>query len=151
MALRRIIKIEEEKLLRRKSKNVEVFDFKLSELIKDMTETLDKEEGAGLAAPQIGILKRVIICYIDGRAIEFINPEIIASAGEIIDIEGCLSIPGKKGEVKRPSEITVVAQNKEGKWFKTEGRVYAARVLSHEIDHLNGILYIDKAVKVENC
>jgi peptide deformylase len=148
MALRKIVTIKEEDLLRRKSKEVTVFDSRLKELVADMEETMIKEDGAGLAAPQIGILKRVIICLIDGKVIELINPVIIRAEGQIEDVEGCLSIPGKKGNVIRPALVTVTAFNKEGKPIKITGKEYGARVLCHEIDHLNGILYTDKAVKV---
>lgn len=149
MALRKVITVEEEEsLLRRKSKEVTVFDSRLKELASDMEETMKKEDGAGLAAPQIGILKRVIICYIDGKIVKLVNPEIIKSEGELTDVEGCLSVPGKRGNVKRPSLVTVKAQDLEGKKITLTGREYGARVLCHEIDHLNGVLYTDKAENI---
>ena len=148
MALRKIVTIKDEELLRRKSKEITVFDKNLINLIEDMKETMKVEDGAGLAAPQVGILKRVVICMIDEKVMEFINPVITKSSGELIDIEGCLSVPGKRGNVPRPAEVTVIAQNKEGKQFKYTGKEFNARVICHETDHLNGVLYIDKALKV---
>lgn len=148
MALRKVVTVNEEALLRRKSKEVSVFDEKLKELIYDMKETMINEDGLGLAAPQIGILKRVVVCSINGEIITLINPKIIKTAGEISDVEGCLSIPGKRGNVTRPAEVAVTYQNAEGKNFKIEGKEYTARVLCHEIDHLDGILYTDRASKV---
>lgn len=150
MALRKIVTVKNEDILRKKSKEVTVFDDKLKELVADMKETMIAENGAGLAAPQIGILKRVVVCMIDDKIKEFINPVIVKSSGEIIDVEGCLSVPGKRGDVARPEKVTVEAQDINGKKIKYTGKDFNARVLCHETDHLNGILYIDRALKVYN-
>jgi peptide deformylase len=149
MAIRKIITVEEEELLRRRSKTVDVFDERLRVLIEDMKETMKKADGAGLAAPQIGILKKVAVCVIDGKETVFINPEIVSEAGGVVDTEGCLSIPGKRGKVKRPAEITVRAQRGDGVWFSLKAEGDNARVVCHETDHLNGILYTDKAESME--
>ncbi|MDD4003400.1 MAG: peptide deformylase [Clostridia bacterium] len=149
MALRKILTTKEEFLLRRKSKEVSCFDQKLKELVCDMKETMVNAEGAGLAAPQVGILKRVIICNINNKVIELINPRIIKQSKEKVeDIEGCLSVPSKRGYVERPLEVTVTAQDINGSRIKITGKEYGARVLCHEIDHLDGVLYTDKASKI---
>lgn len=150
MALRKVVTVEEESLLRRKSKEVKIFDEKLKELISDMIETMKNEDGMGLAAPQIGILKRVVVCVLEGKVTELVNPEIVKQQGEVVDIEGCLSVPGKRGNVKRPAFVAVKALNSDGKPIKVKGTDYNARVLCHEIDHLNGILYTDKAENIHN-
>jgi peptide deformylase len=149
MALRKIITTKEESLLRRKSKEVSCFDQKLKELVDDMKETMANADGAGLAAPQIGILKRVIICSLNNKVVELINPRIIKQSKEKVeDIEGCLSVPNKRGYVERPFEVTVVAQDVNGNKIEVTGKEYGARVLCHEIDHLDGVLYTDKASKI---
>lgn len=149
MALRKILTTKEEHLLRRKSKEVSCFDQKLKELVDDMKETMANADGAGLAAPQIGILKRVIICSLNNKVVELINPRIIKQSKEKVeDIEGCLSVPSKRGYVERPFEVTVIAQDVNGNKVEVTGKEYGARVLCHEIDHLDGVLYTDKASKI---
>lgn len=152
MALRNILTVtEDEKLLRRKAKEVTEFDKRLCELIEDMTETMINSDGIGIAAPQIGILKRVVICNIDDKIYELVNPKIIKVSDETAeDVEGCLSVPGKRGYVVRPQQVTVKAQDKTGKTIMVTGKGYGARVLCHEIDHLDGILYTDKAKNMYN-
>ncbi len=146
MALRKIRKYGDE-VLRKKSKKVDVFDERLHTLIEDMLETMREAEGVGLAAPQIGILKRVVVIDVGEGPIVLVNPEIIESEGEITQPEGCLSIPGVVGEVPRPTRVKVRAQDKWGKPYEIEGEDLLARAFCHEIDHLDGILFIDKATK----
>ncbi|HHY43034.1 MAG TPA: peptide deformylase [Thermoanaerobacterales bacterium] len=146
MALRKIRKYGDE-VLRKKSKKVEVFDKRLHTLIEDMLETMAEAEGVGLAAPQIGILKRVVVIDVGEGPIELINPEIIESEGEITQPEACLSIPGVLGEVPRPKRVKVRAQDRWGNFFEIEGEDLLARAFCHEIDHLDGILFVDKVTK----
>lgn len=142
MAKRNIIKIGDPKLTS-KSKKVEKFDNRLHELLDDMAETMYHANGVGLAAPQVGILKRVIVVDVGDGLYEMINPEIIASEGEEAGAEGCLSIPGKLGLVVRPEKVTVTAQDRNGDFIELTAEGFAARAFCHEIDHLNGILYVD--------
>jgi peptide deformylase len=149
MALRKIITTQEEALLRRRSKEVDCFDGRLASLVEDLKETMLKADVMGIAAPQIGILKRVILCNINNEIIPLINPQIIKISSQTVeDIEGCLSVPKKRGYVVRPYEVTVKAKDLKGNDITVTGKEYGARVLCHEIDHLDGILYIDKATKI---
>mgnify|MGYP002765568554 FL=1 len=146
MATRNIVKIGDP-ILRAKCREVNAFDDRLGQLIDDMTETMFKAEGVGLAAPQVGILKRVCVVCIDGETVyELVNPVIVRSSGSQIGPEGCLSIPGRSGEVERPKKIVVEAftRNGEKARYKVEG--FAAVAFCHEIDHLDGIMYIDKMI-----
>lgn len=145
MALRQL-RYEGDPLLRKKSRKVEVIDKKIKTLIEDMAETMYKEEGVGLAAPQVGILKRVVVIDIGEGLIKLINPEIIFQEGEQINTEGCLSIPGINGEVKRPEKVKVKYLDLDGTEKTLEGTGLLAIALCHEIDHLNGILFIDKMI-----
>lgn len=147
MAIRNIRKDGDE-VLRKKSREVEVINEKIITLLKDMAETMQNADGVGLAAPQVGILKRVIVINTGDNLIELINPRIIEQSGEQVEIEGCLSIPGIFGEVRRPAQVKVEALNAKGEKFVIEGRELLARVLCHEIDHLDGILYKDKAIRL---
>ncbi|TYP59999.1 peptide deformylase [Thermosediminibacter litoriperuensis] len=147
MAIRNIRRYGDE-VLRKKSKKVTVFDEKLKQLLADMTETMRHANGVGLAAPQVGILKRIIVVDVGEGLIELVNPEIIDEEGEVVEIEGCLSIPGITGEVPRPQKVRVRAQNPEGKFVEIEGEDLLARALCHEIDHLDGILFIDRAKRI---
>jgi len=146
LALRKIREIGDE-VLRKKSKTVEVFDKRLHTLIDDMFETMKEADGVGLAAPQVGILKRVVVIDVGEGPIELVNPEIVESEGEVTQPEGCLSIPGVMGEVPRPKRVKVRAQDRWGKTFEIEGEDLLARAFCHEIDHLDGILFIDKVTK----
>ena len=134
-------------ILRKNTRTVEKFDERLWELLDDMKETLVSQNGAGLAAPQVGILKKVAIESFDDVHIELVNPEITHEEGEVSDMEGCLSIPNKTGYVTRPSKVRVHAQDRNGEWFDVEAEGFVARALCHEIDHLSGILYSDKVTK----
>lgn len=146
MAIRNVVKVGDE-LLRKKSKPVHNFDENLWELLDDMKETMYKNNGMGLAAVQVGVLKRVIIIEANNMFMELINPEIIAQHGMDIEKEGCLSVGPENEYVKRPMQVTVKAQDRLGYDFTITGEKYLARVLCHEIDHLNGVLFIDKAEK----
>lgn len=148
MALRNIVKaIDNEEFLRKKSKPVQEFDEKLWELLDDMKETMYQNQGMGLAAVQIGVLKRIIIIDSNNLYLELINPEIIYQKGCDIDKEGCLSVGSQYDYVKRPMIVTVKAQDRCGYDYTITGQKYLARVLCHEIDHLNGIIYTDKILK----
>ncbi len=148
MALRNIRKYGDE-LLRKKSKEVEVINERVLTLLKDMEETMYDEDGVGLAAPQVGILKRVVVIDVGEGILKLINPEIIYTEGSFTDEEGCLSLPGEQGKVERPYKVKVKALNEKGEEIIVEGEELLARALCHEIDHLDGILFIDKVVKTE--
>ncbi len=145
----RTIRLEDDPILRKTSKKVTKFDEKLEQLVEDMIETMHDAEGVGLAAPQIGILKRVVVIdlYDDEGPFELINPEIVETRGEQCKFEGCLSIPGKSGKVVRPEYTRVRFQDVYGDFYEVEGEELLAIALCHEIDHLNGILYIDKQIE----
>ncbi|WP_069650209.1 peptide deformylase [Caloranaerobacter ferrireducens] len=134
-------------ILRKKSREVAKIDERIKVLLDDMLETMYKNEGVGLAAPQVGILKRVVVIDIGEGPIKLINPEIISMEGEVIDVEGCLSVPGESGEVKRPNKVKVKYLDENGKELMIEGTGLLARALCHEIDHLNGVLFVDKVIQ----
>lgn len=143
MAIRKI-RVDDDPILRKKSREVTEFDERLHILLDDMKDTLDKAEGIGLAAVQVGVLKRVVIIDYDGRLIELINPEITEAEGEQKADEACLSLPRKAGKTSRPMSVKVRAQNRDGKWCLYSGTDLMARCFCHELDHLDGILYTDK-------
>ena len=145
MALREIRK-EGDEVLSKVCKEVKVFDKKLGILLDDMYETMQKNNGAGLAAPQVGILKRAVVIDVGDGLIELINPKIIKEEGSQIGSEGCLSVPGVWGEVERPESVTVEALDRNGKKFEMSGTGLLARAFCHEIDHLDGILYTSHLV-----
>ena len=146
MATRNIVKIGDP-ILREKCREVTTFDDRLGQLIDDMTETMFKAEGVGLAAPQVGILKRVCVVCVDGETVyELVNPVIVRASGSRIGTEGCLSIPGRSGQVERPKKIAVEAFNRNGDAVKYKVEGFAAVAFCHEIDHLDGIMYIDKMI-----
>lgn len=148
MALRNIIKTTQDKeFLRKKSKPVHEFDEKLWELLDDMRDTMYENQGAGIAAVQVGVLKRAVLVDINNMFLELINPEIIAQEGVEICEEGCLSVESEHAFVERPACVTVKAQDRLGCEFTITGEKYLARALCHEIDHLDGILYTDKILK----
>lgn len=144
----RIIRTDDDPILRKKSKPVVQFDDKLKILVEDMIETMHEADGIGLAAPQIGVLKQVIVIdlYDEDGPIALINPRIVEQKGCQIEEEGCLSLPGRHGYVQRPFEVTVQYEDLEGQSYEMVGEELLARALCHEIDHLNGVLYIDKEV-----
>lgn len=131
-------------VLCRKAKRVSRIDESLNRLIDDMIETMYQASGAGLAAPQVGVsLKIAVIGIPDEEVIVLVNPELVKKSGERMVIEGCLSVPGYRGEIKRAEKVTVKALDRNGKAFRIKADDLLAEVLEHEIDHLNGILYID--------
>jgi peptide deformylase len=150
MALRQIREIGDE-ILRKKSRPVEKIDDRIKTLIEDMVETMYKANGVGLAAPQIGVLKRVIVVDVgdESGVLKLINPEIIEQEGSQADIEGCLSVPNKSGKVERPEKVLVKALNEKGEEVRIEGKDLLAVALCHEIDHLNGVLFVDKVIQEE--
>ena len=143
--VRKILKLGDE-ALRKTCKPMQKFDLRLWLLLRDMADTMYKAEGVGLAAPQVGILRRVVVIDVgdDNGLIELVNPEIIAVEGEQAGSEGCLSLPGRRGYVVRPNKVTVRASDRKGKTFEITGEGLLARAFCHEIDHLDGVLYIDK-------
>lgn len=146
MALRNIMNYQTDDILRKKAKNVNLVDKKILTLLEDMAETMYQANGAGLAAPQIGILKRLVVIDIGTGLIKLINPFIVKSFGEQQEAEGCLSIPGIFGTVKRPEKVIVRALNEKGQTIELEGTELMARAFCHEIDHLDGVLFIDKVI-----
>lgn len=148
MAIREIRKDNDE-ILRKVSKKVEKIDDRIITLLDDMAETMRAAEGVGLAAPQVGVLRRVVVIDVGEGLIELINPVIVYEKGEQIKEEGCLSIPGKSGIVKRPERVIVRALNRKGETFEITGEGLLAIALCHEIDHLNGILFTDKVITIK--
>jgi peptide deformylase len=138
-------------VLRQTSVNVETFDEGLSETVKNMLETMFAYEGVGLAAPQVGILKRLLVIVYKGQQFVMVNPVIIETGGEIVEeMEACLSVPGKQGPVKRPDFLIMEYQNLTGERVRLEETGFLTRVIQHEMDHLNGVIYIDKATNLED-
>ena len=140
MGIRKIL-TDEDPALHKVCKSVEVFDKKLHKLLDDMADTLEEAQGVGLAAPQVGILRRVVLVDTGEEILELINPTIIETSGEQTGAEGCLSVPGKYGLVTRPNVVKVRAQDRFGDWFEAEGEELTARCFCHELDHLEGIVY----------
>jgi len=174
MALRNIVKIGDD-ILRKKSKEVTEFNERLHTLLDDMWETMKSERGVGLAAPQVGILRRVVIIDVtpaddsdgdgDGSdnkkksdgivkeertVFELINPVVLETSGEVTEREGCLSVPGKNGMVKRPAKVKIQAMDRKGKYFIVEGEGLLAKAIFHELDHLDGVLFVDIAEEIED-
>ena len=145
MAILPICYLPDDSVLRQKAKRVPKIDGSIQRLIDDMVETMQQANGVGLAAPQVGVSLRVIVLQMpDEQPMAIINPEIVRHAGEQEVTEGCLSVPGYFGEIKRPASITVKGRNHEGKAIRIKGTGLIAEALEHEIDHLNGNLYIDR-------
>ena len=142
MALRRI-HTDKEPSLHKVCKPVTDFDKKLHKLLDDMRDTLIDSNGVGLAAPQVGILRRVVLVDVGDEILELINPEMLETSGEQYGAEGCLSVPGKYGWVKRPMVAKVKAQDRYGDWYEAEGEELIARCFCHELDHLDGIVYTE--------
>jgi peptide deformylase len=150
MSLRKI-RIDEDPVLRKKAKEIKHIDEDIKKLIDDMSDTMYEAPGVGLAAPQVGVSKRLVMVDVgDGQGLQvFINPKIIKKEGELEEgLEGCLSVPGIYGDVKRQLKITVKAINRKGKGITVEASAFRARAIQHEIDHLDGILFTDKAVNL---
>ena len=149
MALREI-RLDGDPILRKKSREVTEVTDRIKTLLDDMVETMNHAEGVGLAAPQVGILRRVIVIDIGDGPIKIINPKIVEKHGEEVALEGCLSIPGISGDVPRPEKIKVEYMDIEGAMQVIEAEGVLARVFCHEIDHLDGILYTDKSLETYN-
>ena len=140
MGLRKIL-TDKEPALHKTCKEVTSFDSKLHKLLDDMRETLIESQGVGLAAPQVGIIRRVVLVDTGDEILELVNPTLVETDGEQEGPEGCLSVPGKYGLVKRPYIAKVRAQDRYGEWFEAEGEELIARCFCHELDHLDGIVY----------
>lgn len=148
MAIRNI-RLSTDEVLRKKCKPVKEITPNLLTLLDDMADTMYEADGVGLAAPQVGILKRAVVIDIGDGLIELINPVILETKGAQIEAEGCLSLPGQSARVERPDYVKVQAMDRDGNEFIIEGEELMARALCHELDHLEGILYIDKALPDE--
>lgn len=142
---KRIIRTDEDPILRKKSRAVDKIDEKILVLLDDMLETMYDANGVGLAAPQIGILRRLVVIDIGEGPLKLINPEITFTDGEEEDLEGCLSVPGYNGLVKRPEKLVCKYTNENNENIELEAEGFLARAICHELDHLDGILYTDKA------
>lgn len=145
MALREI-RLEDDPILRKKSKRIDDVTERMQILLEDMVDTMNEADGIGLAAPQIGVLRRAIVIDIGEGPMKMINPEILEIEGQAIDVEGCLSVPGRSGTVSRPEWIKIKYLDVDGEESTLEGDGLLARAICHEIDHLDGILYIDKII-----
>ena len=147
MAIRNIVKTGDP-VLTKVCRPVERFDAKLHQLLDDMYETMLEANGVGLAAPQVGLLRRLCVIDVGDGPIELINPEIIETSGSQNDAEGCLSFPGEFGMVERPNYVKVRAQDRNGEWYEMEGEELLARAFCHEIDHLDGVLFVTKVSRM---
>ena len=147
MAILNIIK-EGDPVLRKKCRPVEEITPRILQLLDDMHDTLEKAQGVGLAAPQVGVMRRIVIVEIEDKKYEMINPEIIETKGKQEEIEACLSVPEKFGLVKRPQWVKVRATDRNGKGYEVSGNGRMARCFCHELDHRDGTLYIDKAIEM---
>ncbi len=146
MAVMKILRLGDE-TLRKKSHPVTKIDRRTVGLLKDMAETMYAADGCGLAAPQVGILRRMVVIDVGDGLIELINPEITAFEGEEIGVEGCLSVPGRRGTVKRPTKVVVRALDKKGREIELTAEGFLARAVCHELDHLDGVVYVDKMIE----
>ena len=147
MAIRKIVEMGTDDILRKHARRVDKFDKRLSVLLDDMADTMYEADGVGLAAPQVGILKRCVVIDVGEGLIELVNPEILWAEGEVVDVEGCLSVPGRRCTVARPEKVRVHAQDRRGRHIEVEGEGLLARCLCHELDHLDGVLYVDKMIE----
>ncbi len=148
MAIRNVVQVGDD-VLREKCFPVEEFDESLCKLLDDMKDTVKKEEGAGLAAPQVGVLRRVAVVDVEDGYFELVNPVIVAQKGEQTGWEGCLSVRGKSGVVSRPMKVKISYQDRNGEKHLLQAKGFFARAICHELDHLDGVLYIDKATHIE--
>ena len=147
MAIRNIVQFGED-ILKKECRPVEKFDHKLRQLLDDMQDTLYEANGAGLAAPQVGVLRQVCVIDVGDGLVELINPEILSQKGEQSGAEGCLSFPDQWALVNRPMQVKVRAQDRNGNWFETAGEELTARCICHEIDHLQGVVFLQKAERM---
>ena len=148
MAIRSVVQVGDD-VLRQRCNEVTEFDEKLHTLLDDMKDTVKKEQGAGLAAPQVGVLRRVVVVDVEEGYFEFINPVILQQKGEQSGWEGCPSVRGKSGIVSRPMKVTLTYQDRNGDKYLLKAKGFFARAICHELDHLDGVLYIDKATHME--
>ena len=148
MAIRNVVQVGDD-VLRQKCFPVENFDESLAKLLDDMRDTVKKEQGAGLAAPQVGILRRAVVVDVEEGYFEFVNPVILSQKGEQTGWEGCLSVRGKSGVVSRPMKVTLTYQDRNGDKHVLKAKGFFARAICHELDHLDGVLYIDKATHIQ--
>lgn len=146
MAIRKIAVLGDE-VLRKRARQVDKFDKRLRTLLDDMAETMYAADGAGLAAPQVNILKRCVTIDVGDGLIELINPEILETRGSVVCAEGCLSVPGRRGTVERPEWVRVSARDRDGNFIELEGDGFLSMAICHELDHLDGVLYVDKMIK----
>ena len=142
MAIRNL-RYEGDPILRKTSKEVKEVTPKIRELIDDMLETMYEANGVGLAAPQVGVLKRIVVIDVGEGPLVMVNPQVVKTSGSQTGDEGCLSVPGKAGTVTRPEEVAARCRGEDGEWYELEGRELLARAICHECDHLDGKLYID--------
>ena len=149
MAIRKIIVVGEDDVLRKHAREVEKFDRRLHTLLDDMAQTMYDADGVGLAAPQVGVLKRAVVIDVEDEhgLIELINPRIVEKSGSVQVTEGCLSVPGRRGIVERPEHVVVEAQDRNGKPLRMEASGLLAVCMCHEIDHLDGVIYTDKMIR----
>ena len=147
MAIRRIVKLGEDDVLRKHARKVDKFDRRLGILLDDLADTMYEADGAGLAAPQVGILKRAVVVDAGEGLIELVNPEILEAEGSQMCIEGCLSVPGRRGKVERPEKVRVHAQDRKGHHIELTAEGFLANAVCHELDHLDGIMYTDKMIE----
>ena len=145
---KRALVFSPDELLRKRSREVTSFDARLATLLDDMAETMYAADGVGLAAVQVGVLRRAVVIDCGEKRYELINPEILETSGEQTGAEGCLSFPDQYGEVTRPNYVKVRAQDRRGNWFEAEGEGLLARAFCHEIDHLDGVLFPDHATQM---
>lgn len=150
MALRNIV-LEGDEILKKRAREVTEINDHVISILDDMIETMRDQEGVGIAAPQVGVLRRIIVVETEEDYVEIINPEILESSGSQHSDEACLSVPGIIGMVERPDYIKVKGLNRKGEEFEVEARDFYARALCHEIDHLNGVLFVDKAVDIRSA
>ena len=145
---KRALVFSPDELLRKRSREVTSFDARLATLLDDMAETMYAADGVGLAAVQVGVLRRAVVIDCGEKRYELINPEILETSGEQTGAEGCLSFPDQYGEVTRPNYVKVRAQDRRGNWYEAEGEGLLARAVCHELDHLDGVLFPDHATQM---
>ena len=147
MAIRKICEMGKDDVLRKHARKVDKFDRRLGVLLDDMADTMYEADGVGLAAPQVGVLKRVIVVDVGEGLLELVNPEILEAEGEVVGVEGCLSVPGRRCTVARPEKVRVHGQDRKGRHIEVSAEGLMAVCLCHEIDHLDGILNVDKMIE----
>ena len=145
MAIRNIIKADDDRLFK-KSREVEKFDERLHTLLDDMADTMYAADGVGLAAVQVGILRRVVLVDCGDGLLELVNPKIVGQSGQQEEVEGCLSFPGEYYFTRRPNSVVVEAQDRHGKTFRVKGEGLKARAFCHELEHLDGVVFKDNAI-----